>query len=67
MCSTSCGPSISSSRCTGASIDAITTLRRRRQLATPVTLRPMFDADEAMKELGGPAYLAQLTGNPARA
>ncbi|NML04945.1 replicative DNA helicase [Sphingomonas sp. G-3-2-10] len=35
------------------------------RLATPVTLRPMFAADPAMKELGGPAYLAQLTGNPA--
>ncbi|MDE0879697.1 MAG: replicative DNA helicase, partial [Sphingomonas bacterium] len=34
-------------------------------LATPVTLRPMFDADEGMKELGGPAYLAGLTGSGA--
>ena len=34
-------------------------------LATPVTLRPMFEADEAMKELGGPAYLARLTGSGA--
>lgn len=35
------------------------------RLATPVTLRPLFVNDLAMKELGGPAYLAQLTGNPA--
>ncbi|SEN23707.1 replicative DNA helicase [Sphingomonas gellani] len=44
---------------------AIKTLRGNDMLATPVTLRPMFDADEAMKELGGPAYLAGLTGSGA--
>src|SRR4029078_6685133 len=35
------------------------------RIATPVTLRPLFEADEAMKEVGGPAYLAQLTGSGA--
>ncbi|HEX8486814.1 replicative DNA helicase [Sphingomonas sp.] len=44
---------------------AIKTLRGNDMLATPVTLRPMFDADEGMKELGGPAYLAGLTGSGA--
>ena len=44
---------------------AIKTLRGNDMLATPVTLRPMFDADEGMKELGGPSYLAQLTGSGA--
>ena len=44
---------------------AIRTLRSNDMLATPVTLRPMFEADEAMKELGGPAYLAGLTGSGA--
>ena len=44
---------------------AIRTLRSNDMLATPVTLRPMFEADEGMKELGGPAYLAQLTGSGA--
>lgn len=44
---------------------AIKTLRSNDMLATPVTLRPMFDADEGMRELGGPAYLAQLTGSGA--
>lgn len=34
-------------------------------VANPVTLRPMFEHDETMKQLGGPAYLVQLTGNPA--
>jgi replicative DNA helicase len=33
--------------------------------ANPVTLRPFFEQDEAMREVGGPAYLAQLTGSGA--
>ena len=44
---------------------AIKTARANDMLATPVTLRPMFEADEGMKELGGPSYLAQLTGSGA--
>jgi replicative DNA helicase len=44
---------------------AIRTLRSNDMLATPVTLRPMFEADAGMRELGGPAYLAQLTGSGA--
>lgn len=32
-------------------------------LANPVTLKPYFDSDEAMRALGGPGYLAQLTGS----
>lgn len=44
---------------------AIKTLRGNDMLATPVTLRPMFEADEGMRELGGPAYLASLTGSGA--
>lgn len=35
------------------------------RVANPVTLRPLFESDEAMKEVGGPAYLAQLTGSGA--
>lgn len=35
------------------------------KLATPVTLRPMFERDAAMEEVGGPGYLAQLTGSGA--
>ena len=34
-------------------------------LANPVTLKPYFEADEAMRALGGPGYLAQLTGSGA--
>ncbi|HEX8062458.1 MAG TPA: replicative DNA helicase [Allosphingosinicella sp.] len=37
----------------------------RNMIASPVTLRPLFEADEEMKELGGPSYLAQLTGSGA--
>lgn len=37
----------------------------RNMIASPVTLRPLFDADTEMKERGGPSYLAQLTGSGA--
>ena len=40
-------------------------LMERNATASPVTLRPHFEADEALKELGGPKYLAQLTANGA--
>lgn len=44
---------------------AIRTLRGRDMVVTPVTLRPMFEADGSIAALGGPAYLAQLTGSGA--
>ncbi|PKP66853.1 MAG: replicative DNA helicase, partial [Alphaproteobacteria bacterium HGW-Alphaproteobacteria-8] len=31
-------------------------------LATPVTLKPFFESDPGMVEVGGPAYLARLAG-----
>lgn len=37
----------------------------RPGLVTPITLKPYFDADEGMKEVGGVGYLAQLTGSSA--
>jgi replicative DNA helicase len=49
----------------GRIYDAILRLADRNMVANPVTLRPTFEADEAMKELGGPAYLATLTGSGA--
>jgi replicative DNA helicase len=49
----------------GRIYDQIVTLVGDNRMASPVTLRPLFAADEAMKEVGGPAYLAQLTANPA--
>jgi replicative DNA helicase len=49
----------------GRIYDALLRLVDRNMVANPVTLKPLFDADEAMRELGGPAYLAQLTGSGA--
>ncbi|MBC7522214.1 MAG: replicative DNA helicase, partial [Sandarakinorhabdus sp.] len=40
---------------------AILKLADRNMAATPVTLKPMFDTDPAMIEMGGAAYLAGLT------
>src|SRR6476469_7809624 len=49
----------------GRIYDGILRLTDRNMVANPVTLRPLFEADEAMKEVGGPGYLAQLTGSGA--
>ena len=49
----------------GRIYDAILRMTDKNMVANPVTLRPMFEADEAMREVGGPAYLAQLTGSGA--
>jgi replicative DNA helicase len=49
----------------GRVYEAILKLLDKNMVANPVTLKPLFDGDEAMKELGGPAYLAQLTGSGA--
>ena len=49
----------------GRIYESILRMIDRNMVASPVTLRPMFDGDEAMKSLGGPAYLAQLTGSGA--
>ncbi|HEX6784472.1 MAG TPA: replicative DNA helicase [Sphingomicrobium sp.] len=45
--------------------EAILRLTDSNRVANPVTLKPLFDSDEGMKEVGGPAYLAQLTGSGA--
>jgi replicative DNA helicase len=49
----------------GRIYESILRLTDRNMVANPVTLRPSFEGDEAMKELGGPAYLATLTGSGA--
>jgi len=41
--------------------EAIVRVIRKRQLASPITLRPFFALDDAMKAVGGPDYLAELT------
>ncbi|SFR82434.1 replicative DNA helicase [Sphingomonas jatrophae] len=49
----------------GRIYESILRLVDRNMIANPVTLRPQFEADEAMRVHGGPAYLAQLTGSGA--
>jgi replicative DNA helicase len=49
----------------GRIYDAILKLTDKNMVANPVTLRPMFDGDEAMKDIGGSGYLATLTGSGA--
>ena len=41
----------------------IVQLLDRGAVVTPVTLKPYFEADESLKELGGAAYLARLTAD----
>ena len=45
----------------GRIYEAILRLSDRGMVATPVTLKPLFDTDAAMQEVGGTAYLARLT------
>src|SRR4051794_32883236 len=49
----------------GRIYEAILRMTDANRIATPVTLRPLFESDETIKEVGGPAYLAQLTGSGA--
>jgi len=49
----------------GRIYERILMLVDRRMAATPVTMKPLFEADAGMAELGGTAYLAQLTQNGA--
>nr|WP_244959047.1 AAA family ATPase [Novosphingobium marinum] len=44
--------------------DRILQLLDRKTVVTPVTLKPYFESDEALKDLGGVSYLARLTGDP---
>ena len=43
--------------------ERILTLQDRNAVVTPVTLKPYFEGDEALKELGGTSYLARLTAD----
>jgi replicative DNA helicase len=43
--------------------ERIITLLDRNAVVTPVTLKPYFEADESLRELGGIAYLARLTAD----
>jgi len=46
----------------GRIYEACTKLIERGQIADPTTLRPYFEADETLAEIGGAAYLANLAG-----
>ncbi|MFV0644011.1 MAG: replicative DNA helicase [Sphingomonadaceae bacterium] len=47
----------------GRVYDRILTLQDRAAVVTPVTLKPYFESDEALQQLGGITYLAQLTAD----
>src|SRR5215217_1766176 len=49
----------------GRIYEAILRLTDSNRIANPVTLKPLFEGDDGMKEVGGPSYLAQLTGSGA--
>jgi replicative DNA helicase len=49
----------------GRMFDVATSLYAQGKTVTPVTLKTFFEADEAMKALGGIGYLAKLTGSGA--
>jgi replicative DNA helicase len=49
----------------GRIYESILRMTDSNRVANPVTLKPLFEGDESMKEVGGPAYLAQLTGSGA--
>ncbi len=43
--------------------EAACRLVERGQIATPVTLKPFFEREEALESLGGPQYLARLAAS----
>lgn len=47
----------------GRVFERILALMDRKAVVTPVTLKPYFESDEGLKELGGTAYLARLTAD----
>jgi len=47
----------------GRIFEACGRLIDRGQIATPVTLKGMFDQDEALKEVGGATYLVRLAAS----
>ncbi|HSQ99723.1 MAG TPA: DnaB-like helicase N-terminal domain-containing protein, partial [Sphingomicrobium sp.] len=49
----------------GRIYEAILKMTDANRVANPVTLRPLFESDQNIKEVGGVAYLAQLTGSGA--
>lgn len=60
-----CGPDDMADALHGRIFAMIVKLQASGKNANPVTLAPLFKADPAMMELGGPGYLATLTMNSA--
>lgn len=50
----------------GRIFDAIVREHNLGRIVTPITLKPYFDTDDALSEVGGGKYLAQLTGSGAQ-
>ena len=50
----------------GRIFDAILREHSMGRVANPVTLKPYFDGDDSLVEVGGAKYLAQLTGSGAQ-
>lgn len=49
----------------GRIYEQLRTVIDANRVANPVTLRPLFEQDERLAEVGGPAYLLRLTEDPA--
>ncbi len=49
----------------GRIFDQILRLVDRSMVVTPITLKPFFESDETMKELGGAGYLVKMTADGA--
>ncbi|MEA1073200.1 replicative DNA helicase [Sphingomonas sp. LY29] len=49
----------------GRIYDAILRMTDKNMVANPVTLKPILESDEGIKQVGGVGYLAQLTGSGA--
>src|SRR5690606_1568092 len=47
----------------GRIYERVLQLLDRKAVVTPVTLRPYFESDEELRELGGLTYLARLTAD----
>ena len=50
----------------GRIYEAILRITDSNRIANPVTLKPLFEADEGMKEVGGPAIVFTFDPHPVR-
>jgi replicative DNA helicase len=47
----------------GRIFDAICKLHNEGKVATPITLKPLFEDDPSISEVGGPSYLVKIMGS----